>query len=159
VTEVGEARRDSATASPPAAPGRGIVACGVYREGRRVEDITIEQCAGHAGRDGSMVWLGLCEPDDALMRSVQEQFGLHDLLVEDAHQAHQRPKVDVYGEVLFIALRTAQLVAGNIEYGETHLIVGPGSSSRYGMARRPPTRRCGVAASSRPCSSGSAGAS
>jgi magnesium transporter len=71
---------------------------------------------------------------------------LHDLLVEDAHQAHQRPKVDVYGEVLFIALRTAQLVEGDIEYGETHLIVGPGFviSIRHGASTSyaPVRRRC-----------------
>jgi magnesium transporter len=146
MTEVDAAYRASA-AAPPAEPSRrGIVACGVYREGCRVQDIAIEQCAGHAGRDGSLVWLGLYEPDDALMRSVQEQFGLHDLLVEDAHQAHQRPKIDVYGEVLFIALRTAHLVDGNIEYGETHLIVGPGFviSIRHGASTSyaPVRRRC-----------------
>jgi magnesium transporter len=73
------------------------------------------------------VWLGLHEPDEKLLREVQEEFGLHDLAIEDALRAHQRPKIEQYGETLFIALRTAQLGRDSrrIEMGETHLFVGP----------------------------------
>ena len=52
-------------------------------------------------------------------------FDLHDLAVEDAHHAHQRPKLESYGDSLFLALHTAQLVGGCIQFGETHIFIGP----------------------------------
>lgn len=144
MTEVDAAHRGRAAGPSPGTPTPGIVACGVYRDGCRVQDIAIDECSTYAGRDGSVVWLGLYEPDETLMCAVQKQFGLHELLVEDAHQAHQRPKLDVYGEVLFLVVRTAQLIDGNIKYGETHLIVGRGfivsirhgASTSYAEVRR-----------------------
>jgi magnesium transporter len=57
---------------------------------------------------------------------VQKQFGLHDLAIEDAFRAHQRPKIDVFGDSLFMVLRTAQIIEEKIEFGETHIFVGRG---------------------------------
>lgn len=57
------------------------------------------------------MWIGLYEPNEALLRQVQEEFGLHDLAIEDAHRAHQRPKLEEYGESLFVVLHTVQLDA------------------------------------------------
>jgi magnesium transporter len=56
---------------------------------------------------------------------MQEEFGLHPLAVEDALKAHQRPKIELYGDSLFLVLHTAQVVGGHIEFGETHLFLGP----------------------------------
>jgi magnesium transporter len=93
--------------------------------------------------DGSFVWVGLYEPDETILDKLQEEFGLHDLAVEDAHNAHQRPKVEAYGNSLFIAIHTAQSVDSHIRFGETHLFVGPrylvtvrhGASTSYAAAR------------------------
>ena len=105
----------------------GVVACALYRDGRRVRDVTVEEIGASAGHDGEIVWLGLHEPDGALLGTLQAQLGLHELMIEDANQAHQRAKLDIYDNVLFIVLRTAQLDSkGVIQYGETHLIVGKG---------------------------------
>jgi magnesium transporter len=72
------------------------------------------------------VWIGLHEPSEEILSSVQKEFGLHDLAVEDAHIAHQRPKVEIYGDSLFVVLRTAQTTPDrHIEFGETHFFVGP----------------------------------
>src|SRR5215467_10516440 len=113
-----------------------VVACALYRDGQRVQDIAIEEIGGFAGRDGGIVWLGLHEPDAALLGTIEAQLGLHELMIEDANQAHQRPKLDVYDSVLFIVLRTGQLTGKEIEYGETHLIVGKGFvvSIRHGAS-------------------------
>lgn len=73
---------------------------------------------------GTFVWLGIADPDTQELRQVQEEFGLHDLAIEDALNAHQRPKIETYGQSLFIALRTVQLVDGEIERGEAHIFVG-----------------------------------
>jgi magnesium transporter len=90
-----------------------------------------------AGRDGGIVWLGLHEPNTELLAEIQAQLGLHELMIEDANQAHQRAKLDIYDNVLFIVLRTAQLDSkAIIQYGETHLIVGKGFvvSIRHGAS-------------------------
>lgn len=75
--------------------------------------------------DGSFVWVGLYQPGEDLLDKMQEEFGLHDLAVEDAHHAHQRPKIEAYGNSLFIAAHTAQLVADKIAFGETQVFLGP----------------------------------
>lgn len=70
------------------------------------------------------VWIGLYEPDNAVLAKVQEEFGLHDLAIEDALKAHQRPKVEVYGDSLFVVVQTAQVLDERIHYGETHAFLG-----------------------------------
>jgi magnesium transporter len=111
-----------------------VVNCAAYQDGRRIADIDIERDAvaaldieqrGDAG-GGRFVWIGLHEPSEELLRKVQGRFGLHDLAIEDAHSAHQRPKLEVYGDSLFVVLRTAQLQGGKIQFGETHVFAGKG---------------------------------
>src|SRR3954471_11664938 len=118
------------------AGSEGVVAAGVYVDGRRVANIAIGEASSWRSKPGHEVWIGLYEPDLALLTSVQKQFDLHDLAIEDANQAHQRPKIEQYGEGLFIVARAAQLVDGRIAFGETHLFVGRGYivSVRHGAS-------------------------
>ena len=111
-----------------------VVACAAYARGRRLGDVAIEDISEVLEHDDRFVWIGLCEPDEPLLKKVQAEFGLHDLAIEDAHLAHQRPKLERYGDSLFIALRTAQpdREHGRIAFGETHLFVG----SRYVVSVR-----------------------
>jgi magnesium transporter len=89
-------------------------------------DISLDAISDVLARDdGSFVWVGLYEPDDALLDKLQEEFGLHDLAVEDAQHAHQRPKIEAYGNSLFMAVNTAQSVDEHIRLGETHAFLGP----------------------------------
>jgi magnesium transporter len=121
-----------------------VVNCVAYgRDGAR-RDISLDAISDVlAVDDGSFVWVGLYEPDESILDKLQEEFGLHDLAVEDAHNAHQRPKVEAYGNSLFIAIHTAQTVDSHIRFGETHIFVGPrylvtvrhGASSSYAPAR------------------------
>lgn len=115
-----------------------IVNCAEYADGRRVGDVHLPDVSEVLGTDRSrFVWIGLHEPNEELMREVQHEFRLHDLAVEDAHRAHQRPKLEEYGDALFIVLRTAQRdPEGKIAFGETHLFVGPGYvvSVRHGAS-------------------------
>ena len=62
----------------------------------------ITSIGAFAGRDGRIVWLGLHEPDAVLLGEIQAQPGLHELMIEDANQAHRRAKLDIYDSVLFI---------------------------------------------------------
>jgi len=116
---------DAAGTQQPDTPAC-VVNCAVYaRDGSR-RDIGLDQIGGAlAADDGSFVWIGLYEPDDAILARLQEEFGLHDLAIEDARKAHQRPKVEAYGDSLFIVASTAQVVDERIAYGETHLFIGP----------------------------------
>lgn len=121
-----------------------VIACAAYgRDGVR-RDISVDAISDVlAVDDGSFVWVGLYEPAEDVLGKLQEEFGLHDLAVEDAHHAHQRPKVEAYGNSLFIAIHTAQTVDSHIRFGETHLFVGPrylvtvrhGASTSYAPAR------------------------
>lgn len=102
-----------------------VVNCVAYANGRKIGDIAVDQISDAIAKENTFVWLGLHEPDEALMKEVQEEFGLHDLAVEDAHRAHQRPKLEAYGDSLFVVLHTAQTVEGKVQYGETHIFIGP----------------------------------
>jgi magnesium transporter len=110
-----------------------------YRDGKRVGEIALDEVSDLLGQPGTFVWLGLHEPEEALLRKIQEEFGLHELAIEDAHHAHQRPKIESYSNSLFVVLKTAQLESGQVVYGETHLFVGAnflvsvrhGASSSY----------------------------
>ena len=117
-------------------PDHGVVAAGAYLKGRRVADLALEQAGEWAKKDDHVVWIGLYEPDGELLQRVQQQFDLHDLAIEDAEHAHQRPKLEQYGDALFVVARTAQMVEGRIAFGETHLFVGKGYvvSVRHGAS-------------------------
>lgn len=124
-----------------------VVNCVAYADGSRVADVAVEDISEVIRVPGQFVWIGLLEPDDALLRQVQEEFGLHDLAIEDALRAHQRPKLEEYGDGLFVVLRTARLTDGDeahIALGETHVFIGPnyvvsvrhGASLSYAEVRK-----------------------
>ncbi len=117
---------DTAIAAPSPNPAC-VVNCAVYAKDGTRRDIGVVVISDTLARDdGSFVWIGLYEPDDTILEKLQEEFGLHDLAIEDARKAHQRPKVEAYGNSLFIVASTAQVVEERIVYGETHLFLGPG---------------------------------
>lgn len=113
-------------------------------DGQRLRDISIEEISNVLVDASQWVWVGLHEPSEALLSKLQEEFGLHELAIEDAHNAHQRPKIEMYGDSLFIVMHTAQTVNGRIEFGETHLFLGKrylvtvrhGASLSYAGVRR-----------------------
>jgi magnesium transporter len=102
-----------------------LVNCVAYGgDGRKLRDISLDEISDFVKDPNVFVWVGLHEPDEPLLEKLQEEFGLHDLAVEDAHCAHQRPKIEMYDDSLFIALHTAHAIDGKIEFGETHMFLG-----------------------------------
>jgi magnesium transporter len=103
-----------------------VIDCAAYCSGARVADLGLDQIRGALGQSDHFVWLGLYEPEKEVLRHVQQQFGLHDLAIEDAYNAHQRPKLELYENSLFVVLRTAHLSHSprQLEFGETHVFVG-----------------------------------
>ena len=114
-----------------------VINCAVYDRAGQRRDISLEAISDElAVDDGRFVWVGLYEPEAALLDKLQEEFGLHDLAVEDAQNAHQRPKLESYGNSLFLAVHTAQLLDGHVRFGETHAFVGPRFLKLPGLAWR-----------------------
>ncbi len=104
---------------------RMVMKCVAYQNGVSIGDVTIEDISVVLKQEHTFVWLGLREANDELLVKIQQEFGLHDLAIGDACAAHQRPKIEEYGESLFIVLHTAHLAGDKVEFGETHFFLGP----------------------------------
>src|SRR5580765_5133427 len=103
-----------------------IVNCAAYLDGHRVSNVAVDEIKKTLQNSEKFIWVGLHEPDEPTLQQMQKQFDLHELAIEDAHNAHQRPKIEMYGDVLFVVLRTAQInkQTHHTDFGETHFFVG-----------------------------------
>ena len=105
-----------------------IVDNAIYVGGRRAaEPSSLQETYEACRKQHGLAWIGLYEPTEEEFSSVAEEFGLHPLAVEDAIKAHQRPKLERYGETLFVVLRSARYLdeSETVEFGEIHAFVGP----------------------------------
>jgi magnesium transporter len=103
-----------------------IVECAVYHDGRRDGDVPLERAYDEARKEGSFAWLGLYEPTAEEFDSIRREFDLHPLAVEDAIESHQRPKVEVFDDMVFLVLKTARYVDPEevVELGEIMIFLG-----------------------------------
>ncbi len=109
-------------------PVRSVINSAAYHNGVRVADVPIADLGDAWSHSDRFLWVGLYEPSEQVLAHIQQAFGLHELAIEDAHRAHQRPKLEVYDDSLFIVMRTAKLAEGGeqrIEFGETHVFLRP----------------------------------
>ncbi|MFB6806421.1 magnesium and cobalt transport protein CorA [Streptomyces sp. NPDC056387] len=116
--------------APAAAPDhRSVIDSAVYRDGRRIASpaTLAETFRRLREQPDGMAWIGLHRPTGPELRSLAAEFNLHELAVEDALEAHQRPKLERYGETLFVVLRAARYLDApeEVEFGELHVFVGP----------------------------------
>jgi len=103
-----------------------VVNCAAYKNGRRIIDLDINDPEQMKILPGQVIWIGLHDPTHETLLLLQRYFGLHDLAVEDAYKAHQRPKLEIYGEALFIVLKTSQQIDQRVALGETCFFIGRG---------------------------------
>ena len=104
-----------------------IVDSAIYVDGRRTaEPRSLQETYDACRKQHGVAWIGLYKPSHEEFSSVAGEFGLHPLAVEDAVTAHQRPKLERYGETLFVVLRAARYVdeTETVEFGELHVFVG-----------------------------------
>ena len=105
----------------------GIVDNAVYVDGQRhAEPTSLERTYELMRERGGMGWIGLYRPGPAEVRSIADEFGIHELALEDTISAHQRPKLERYGDVLFTVLHPARYLEDTeqVEFGELHVFTG-----------------------------------
>ncbi|MEQ1734881.1 MAG: CorA family divalent cation transporter, partial [Rhodoglobus sp.] len=105
-----------------------IVDSAIYRDGaRQTHPVTLDQTFEDLRDNGGFAWIGMYRPTEDELRAVATEFSLHPHAVEDALKGHQRPKLERFGETLFLVLRPARYLDApeEVEFGEVHLFIGP----------------------------------
>jgi magnesium transporter len=102
-----------------------LVNCVAYQDGRRVADIEPREISEWLKKPGTFVWVALKDATEQELTGMQEEFDLHPLAVEDARHGHQRPKIEEYGDSLFVVLNTIEVQGDELKAGEIDIFVGP----------------------------------
>jgi magnesium transporter len=102
-----------------------LVNCVAYEAGRKLADIDKREISNYVARLGSFVWVALRDATGEELAEMQQEFGLHELAVEDARHGHQRPKIEEYGDSLFVVLNTVEVEGDELKVGEIHVFAGP----------------------------------
>jgi magnesium transporter len=105
-----------------------LVNCAVYRDGAKLADIPVADISDYMSEPGCFVWVALQDASDEELDEMQLEFGLHELAVEDARHGHQRPKIEEYGDSLFVVLHLLEPAGdGSSDHhvGEVNVFVGP----------------------------------
>jgi magnesium transporter len=102
-----------------------IINCVAYQNGRKLADISVGEISSYVARPDCFVWVALKDPEPAELQAMQQEFGLHELAVEDARHGHQRPKIEEYDGSLFIVLHLIERVDDDLSVGEVAIFVAP----------------------------------
>lgn len=106
-----------------------LVNCVAYADGRKLADIPVAEISDRLIAPDGFVWVAIKDPDSSELAVIKDEFGLHELAVEDAHHGHQRPKLEEYGSSLFIVMRIIERAAApgeeTLREGEIAVFVGP----------------------------------
>ena len=101
-----------------------LVNCVAYQDGKKLAEIPVEDISTYVSRPDCFVWVALKDADADELAKMQEEFGLHELAVEDARHGHQRPKIEEYGDSLFAVLHTVEIDGDELKIGEIDVFVG-----------------------------------
>jgi magnesium transporter len=111
-----------------------LINCVANRDGARLVDLPVEQISNYLDQPGCFVWVALRDASAQEHDAMRREFDLHPLAVEDASHGHQRPKVDEYGDALFVVMQLVEFIGGELNVGEVAVFAGPNYvlSSRSG---------------------------
>jgi magnesium transporter len=101
-----------------------LINCVAYQHGHKLADIPVADISDHIAADDTFVWVALKDAKAEELAVMQEEFGLHELAVEDALRGHQRPKIEEYGDSLFVVVKTVEMVNDELVLGEIDIFVG-----------------------------------
>jgi len=102
-----------------------LINCAVYQEGQKLSDIPVEEISNWLTKPDCLTWVALRDASLAEMTQMQEEFGLHPLAIEDATHGHQRPKIEEYGDIVFVVMHLLEMHQDEILVGEVAIFVGP----------------------------------
>ena len=102
-----------------------IVNCVAYERGKKLSEIPLNEVRSHLDQREHFVWVALRDPEASELATLQDQFSLHELAIEDALKGHQRPKIEEYGSSLFVVLHLLEPVGEELQTGEVAIFVGP----------------------------------
>ena len=100
-----------------------LINCAVYKDGKKLADIPVQDISDYLPRPGCFVWVALKDADAAELDQMKEEFGLHELAIEDARHGHQRPKIEEYGDSLFAVIHTVEIAGDELLVGEINIFV------------------------------------
>src|SRR6266513_3771729 len=98
-----------------------LVNCAAYEDGRKLADIDKHQIRAYLARPGCFVWVARKDATEGELAEMHEEFELHPLAVEDARHGHQRPKIEEYGDLLFVVVNTVDVVGDELRLGEVDI--------------------------------------
>lgn len=101
-----------------------LINCVAYQDGQKLDDIPVEEISDYIERPETFVWVALRDAQPDELGVMKEEFGLHELAVEDASRGHQRPKIEEYGDSLFVVVKTIECRDGDVAIGEVDIFVG-----------------------------------
>lgn len=102
-----------------------LLNCVAYQKGSRIGTIDVADISDYLKKQDTFVWVALHNPSEEELRTMQEEFDLHELAVEDALHGHQRPKIEEYGDMVFAVLHTVEPKGSELDYGDISIFVGP----------------------------------
>ncbi|MBY0557265.1 MAG: magnesium transporter, partial [Burkholderiaceae bacterium] len=101
-----------------------LINCVAYQDGQKLADIPVADISEYVQQPETFVWVALRDAQPDELNTMQEEFGLHELAVEDARRGHQRPKIEEYGDSLFVVVKTVDWQDGDVVVGEVDIFVG-----------------------------------
>ena len=101
-----------------------LIRCAAYQNGEKLADIEPNDIHEYIARPDCFVWVALFEPDERTLELMQTEFDLHPLAIEDARHGHQRPKLEEYGDMLFVVLHMIEPAESELRVGEVDIFVG-----------------------------------
>jgi len=102
-----------------------LINCVAYQEGKKLSDIPVADISEYLKLSDTFVWVALRDPDKEEIAVMQEEFSLHELAVEDAARGHQRPKMEEYGDCVFVIVHIVELNGDELNAGELAIFAGP----------------------------------
>src|SRR3954469_1646119 len=114
-----------------------LINCVAYQDGKKLAEIPVEDISVYVSRPDCFVWVALKDAEPAELEEMKEEFDLHELAVEDARHGHQRPKIEEYGDSLFVVMRTIEVAGDELKLGEGDASAGP----TYSLSVRRGTER------------------
>ena len=101
-----------------------LINCVAYQDGRKLTDIPVEDIDQWLGKPDCFDWVALRDATNDELRQMQQEIDLHELAVEDARHVHERPKIEEYGDTLFVVMKLPEMRDGELESGEVAIFVG-----------------------------------